>query len=108
MTCARRSTSWRPTITASPTAGDGEAADGPAKLIDVEILGHIFEQSITDLEQLHNAIAGGPAAEEAKAAPSKRKREGAFYTPPFITRYIVAATLRPALAERFEAFRRRR
>ncbi len=92
----------------APTAGDGEAADGAAKLIDVEILGHIFEQSITDLEQLHSAIAGGTAAEEAKAAPSKRKREGAFYTPPFITRYIVAATLRPALAERFEAYRRRR
>ncbi len=92
----------------SPTAGDGEATGRPAKLIDVEILGHIFEQSITDLEQLHNAIAGGTAAEEAKAAPSKRKREGAFYTPPFITRYIVAAALRPALAERFEAYRRRR
>ncbi|HVS40588.1 MAG TPA: N-6 DNA methylase [Gemmataceae bacterium] len=92
----------------APTAGDGEPADGAAMLIDVEILGHIFEQSITDLEQLHSAIAGGTAAEEAKAAPSKRKREGAFYIPPFITRYIVAATLRPALAERFEAYRRRR
>jgi hypothetical protein len=92
----------------APTADDGEATDRPAKLIDVEILGHIFEQSITDLEQLRNALAGGAAAEEAKAAPSKRKREGAFYTPSFITRYIVAATLRPALDERFDLYRRRR
>ncbi len=92
----------------NPTAADDEAPPGPAKLIDVEILGHIFEQSITDLEQMRNAIAGGPAAEETKPAPSKRKREGAFYTPSFITRYIVAATLRPALEERFAAFRRRR
>jgi methylase of polypeptide subunit release factors len=100
----------------SPTAGEGEgeATGAPAKLIDVEILGHIFEQSITDLEQLHNAIAAGPdtASRAASApggtAPSKRKREGAFYTPSFITRYIVAATLRPALDERFDMFRRRR
>jgi type I restriction-modification system DNA methylase subunit len=98
----------------APTADDDEATDRPAKLIDVEILGHIFEQSITDLEQLRNALAGEPAGASRAAsapggtAPSKRKREGAFYTPSFITRYIVAATLRPALDERFEAYRRRR
>jgi methylase of polypeptide subunit release factors len=93
----------------APTADDGEAADRPAKLIDVEILGHIFEQSITDLEQLRNALAGEPAgASRDASAPSKRKREGAFYTPSFITRYIVAATLRPALDERFDLYRRRR
>ena len=91
----------------APTAGDGDASGGPAKLIDVEILGHIFEQSITDLEQLHEAVAAGEPTQETAAAPSKRKREGAFYTPPFITRYIVGATLGPALAERFEAFRAR-
>ena len=91
----------------TPAAAEDDAADGPPRLIDVEILGHIFEQSITDLEQLRNALAGGPEAEAAKAAPSKRKREGAFYTPPFITRYIVAATLGPVLKERFEVLRRR-
>jgi hypothetical protein len=89
----------------TPTAADDAEAVGSAKLIDVEILGHIFEQSITDLEQLHQEIAGGPAG-AAKAAPSKRKREGAFYTPPFVTRYIVSATLGPVLQERFEALRR--
>ena len=37
-----------------PTAAE-EAPHGKARLIDVEILGHIFEQSITDLEQLRHA-----------------------------------------------------
>jgi hypothetical protein len=89
-----------------PTTGD-DVAEGPARLIDVEILGHIFEQSITDLEQLRHAIEGGSAATEAQAAPSKRKREGAFYTPSFITRYIVTATLGPVLNERFDALLKR-
>ncbi|HET6572312.1 MAG TPA: hypothetical protein VFG68_01830, partial [Fimbriiglobus sp.] len=35
----------------------GGDADTPGKLIDVEILGHIFEQSITDLEEQHRALA---------------------------------------------------
>ncbi len=91
----------------SPAAEDDDAPVGPARLIDVEILGHIFEQSITDLEQLRQTITGAAIAVEAKPTPSKRKREGAFYTPPFITRYIVGATLGPVLKERFEAFRQR-
>jgi hypothetical protein len=53
-------------MTGALTAEKGEATDGQAKLIDVEILGHIFEQSITDLEQLRIALAGGAAAEEGK------------------------------------------
>jgi hypothetical protein len=84
----------------------GTAYRPDAKNIDVEILGHIFEQSISDLEELHQQLA--PAAETpaaAKAEPSKRKREGAFYTPEFITRYIVAETLGPVLRERFETLR---
>jgi len=85
----------------------GHAADEDAKLIDVEILGHIFEQSISDLEELQKAVAADPAvaAEPEKAGPSKRKKEGAFYTPGFITRYIVAETLGPVLRDRFEALR---
>jgi hypothetical protein len=80
----------------------GHAADGEARLIDVEILGHIFEQSITDLEEMRRSLTPAPAE---KPGPSKRKREGAFYTPAFVTRYIVAETLGPVLRERFEAFR---
>ena len=75
-----------------------------AKLIDVEILGHIFEQSISDLEELHQQLAAGAVAPEP-VGPTKRKKEGAFYTPAFITRYIVRETLGPVLRERFEALR---
>jgi integrase len=87
----------------------GKDADNPnAKMIDVEILGHIFEQSISDLEELHQQITAPAAAEAepAKAGPSKRKKEGAFYTPAFVTRYIVSETLQPILADRFDTLRR--
>jgi hypothetical protein len=90
-----------------PGAGGEGDADGAARFIDVEILGHIFEQSISDLERLRGEAAGGAAPEDTQATPSRRRREGAFYTPPFITRYIVAATLGPVLRERFEALRGR-
>lgn len=76
-----------------------------AKLVDVEILGHIFEQSIGDLEDLHRQISAGGALLPDPAGPTKRKREGAFYTPAFVTRYIVRETLGPVLRERFEAIR---
>ncbi len=57
--------------------------------ISVNILGHIFEQSLTDLEELSASI-GGEALDKSK---SKRKKDGVFYTPEYITRYIVANTL---------------
>ena len=84
-----------------------EYGDDPqkGKAIDVEILGHIFEQSITDLETLHREIAGRATAPPAERG--KRKLEGAFYTPAFVTRYIVAETLGPVLRERFAALRAR-
>ncbi len=83
----------------------GNVFDTDAKLIDVEILGHIFEQSISDLEELQQQVIAAPAVEPEKAGPSKRKKEGAFYTPEFITRYIVAETLGPVLRDRYEALR---
>ncbi len=79
--------------------------DSAGRQVDVEILGHIFEQSITDLERMQTGLlAAEPAPERSR--PSRRRREGAFYTPAFVTRHIVAETLGPAFAERFEAVRR--
>jgi hypothetical protein len=75
-------------------------------VVDVEVLGHIFEQSITDLERLRLELEGLIDPEPAKAK-SKRKKEGAFYTPQYITRYIVEQTLGPTLSERLEALRQR-
>lgn len=83
---------------------DGDT-DDDAPLIDVEILGHIFEQSISDLEEMHRGLSAAPAETPARAAPTKRKKEGAFYTPAFVTRYVVAETLGPVLRERFEQLR---
>ncbi len=63
--------------------------------LDVNILGHIFEQSISDLEELkRNIQAANPVqAQVIKDLPdfkiSKRKKDGVYYTPDYITRYMV-------------------
>lgn len=54
-----------------------------------DLLGHVFEQSITDLEQLRSEAKG----EEVSKKDSKRKREGVFYTPDYVTEYIVRQTV---------------
>ena len=54
--------------------------------LDVNILGHIFEQSISDIEEFQSTFD----EEKAKAANTgKRKKDGIFYTPEYITRYMV-------------------
>lgn len=68
-----------------------------AEDVSVEVLGHIFEQSITDLEELRGEATG------TARALSRRKAEGVFYTPSFLTRYIVERTLGRAFEERFGA-----
>lgn len=62
--------------------------------VSVNILGHIFEQSITDIEN-QKAAAGI----EAPPPASKKKREGVVYTPDFITRFIVEQTIGKHLQE---------
>lgn len=55
--------------------------------ISVNILGHILEGSIADLEELKARVDSNitPIDENKK----KRKMEGTFYTQPYITRFIV-------------------
>jgi type I restriction-modification system DNA methylase subunit len=60
--------------------------------LNVNILGRIFEQSISDLEILKAEADGDEGAGSPKAGP-KRKKDGIYYTPEFITRYIVERTL---------------
>src|SRR5439155_8944207 len=76
-------------------------------LIDVDILGHIFEQSITDLERLRHSLEAGAVPVDDGQAETRRKQEGAFYTPAFITRYIVEQALGGTLKQCFEALRHR-
>ncbi|MBN1339227.1 MAG: transposase [Bacteroidales bacterium] len=59
--------------------------------VDVNILGHIFEHSLGEIENVQTEIA----QEQAKAplTVSKRKKDGIFYTPKYITKYIVENTV---------------
>ena len=57
--------------------------------IDVNILGHIFEHSLTDIEKLNAEISG----ENLYKKQTRRKKEGVFYTPNYITKYIVENTV---------------
>jgi type II restriction/modification system DNA methylase subunit YeeA len=65
--------------------------------LNVNILGRIFEQSIPNLESIRAAIYG----ETRDRRDSKRKKEGVFYTPEFVTRYIVENSVGNWLEERF-------
>ncbi len=52
--------------------------------LSVNILGHIFEQSISDIEELKDKIN-----KQEDATLSKRKKDWVFYTPEYIVDYIV-------------------
>ncbi len=73
--------------------------------ISVDVLGHIFERSITELEKLRVVGLFGKQAENAIAAMPKsaeRKRFGIYYTPPQFTQLIVEETLGKLIVERVE------
>ncbi len=66
--------------------------------VPVTVLGHIFEQSVTDLERMRAESRG-----EAPPKVSKRKREGVVYTPDIVTRFLAERTVGKTLEERFTA-----
>jgi len=57
--------------------------------IDVNILGHIFENSLNDIDEMHAEVTGA----EFDKSKTKRKKDGVFYTPSYITKYIVENTI---------------
>lgn len=57
--------------------------------VDVNILGHIFENSLNEIESVNAEIEGKLFNKQA----TKRKKDGVFYTPKFITKYIIDNTL---------------
>ena len=57
--------------------------------VDVNILGHIFEHSLNEIEEITAEIEG-TITDKTK---SKRKKDGVFYTPKYITQYIVENTV---------------
>jgi type I restriction-modification system DNA methylase subunit len=57
--------------------------------VDVNILGHIFENSLNEIENITAELEG----QEIDKSKSKRKKDGVFYTPKYITKYIVDNTV---------------
>ena len=66
--------------------------------VDVNILGHIFENSLNEIDKITSEIEGN-AIDNAK---TKRKKDGVFYTPKYITKYIVENTIGKLCAEKKE------
>ena len=92
--------------------------------VNVEVLGHLFERSITELEKLRvgglfalkAGVQGAPPPKrkgrKGKTAPvskmpksAQRKRFGIYYTPPAFTALLVERTVDVIVAERFAAQR---
>ena len=63
--------------------------------VDVNILGHIFENSLSEIEEVTQQIENGTTPQA-----SKRKQDGVFYTPQYITKYIVENTVGRLCAEK--------
>ena len=57
--------------------------------VDVNILGHIFENSLNEIENITAQLEG----QEIDKSKTKRKKDGVFYTPKYITKYIVDNTV---------------
>ena len=64
--------------------------------LGVNILGHIFEQSLSDIEELKAEISG----EILDKKQGKRKKDGIYYTPDYITQYIVEEAIGGWLKDR--------
>jgi len=72
--------------------------------INVDVLGHLFEKSVTELERIRT---GGlfeismPAPGPTMPKSAQRKRFGIYYTPPAFTTFIVKNTLGAIVDQRF-------
>ncbi|MGR3502502.1 Eco57I restriction-modification methylase domain-containing protein [Pseudaestuariivita sp.] len=66
-----------------------------ASEVSVTVLGHVFEQSIADVEALQAAARGEDTTD------NRRKRDGVVYTPDYIARFIVAQTLGAHIGEAY-------
>jgi type I restriction-modification system DNA methylase subunit len=64
--------------------------------VDVNILGHIFENSLNELDEIKAQLEG----KETDKSKTKRKKDGVFYTPKYITKYIVDNTVGKLCSEK--------
>ena len=70
-----------------------------ASEVDVNILGHIFENSLNELDEIKAQLEG----QEIDKSKTKRKKDGVFYTPKYITKYIVDNTVGKLCEEKKQA-----
>ena len=68
--------------------------------VDVNILGHIFEHSLSEIEEIEAELKG----EDVDRSKGKRKKDGVFYTPKYITKYIVDNTVGKLCSEKKDEF----
>jgi type I restriction-modification system DNA methylase subunit len=69
-----------------------------ASEVDVNVLGHIFENSLNDVDEIKAQLEG----QEVDKTKTKRKKDGVFYTPKYITKYIVDNTVGKLCIEKKE------
>ncbi|MCA9204485.1 MAG: Eco57I restriction-modification methylase domain-containing protein, partial [Planctomycetales bacterium] len=82
----------------SGTYNFGAHGSAGTRTITLYTLGRIFEQSITDLEYMHAEAEGV----QTIAKITKRKRDGVYYTPEWVTHYIVQEVVGARLADERE------
>ena len=65
--------------------------------VTVDVLGRIFERSITDIEEIKAKSLDQHAATLAdrRRKPGRRKEQGVYYTADYIVNYLVSAALDP-------------
>ena len=73
--------------------------------VNLDVLGHLFERSITELEKLKVSGLFGDAEKASRYASMpqsvKRKQLGIYYTPPELTSRIVQYTVEELIVQRF-------
>ncbi|MFT5324231.1 MAG: hypothetical protein ACI8P0_002092, partial [Planctomycetaceae bacterium] len=76
--------------------------------VNLDVLGHLFERSITELEKLkESGLFGGDAEKVQRFAAmpqsARRKQLGVYYTPSELTSRIVQYTVEELITQRFAA-----
>ncbi|MFZ6993455.1 Eco57I restriction-modification methylase domain-containing protein [Curtobacterium sp. RRHDQ66] len=61
--------------------------------LSVTILGHIFEQSIADLQEIRERVGESEHVTVESLSAGRRRSDGIYYTPEYIVRHMIDRTL---------------
>ncbi|MFY7812100.1 MAG: Eco57I restriction-modification methylase domain-containing protein, partial [Flavobacterium sp.] len=70
--------------------------------VDVNILGHIFENSLNEIDEIKAQLESPTGENPLDKKQTKRKKDGVFYTPRYITQYIINQTIGKLCTEKKE------